>query len=101
MLPLLGYDFILTSDGREALDVFTAKPDRCALALLDLSMPNLGGAEALEMMRRLRSDLPVVLMSGYDMNKAVQRIPSDKLSAFLPKPFSLQDLRIALQRAIG
>ena len=101
MLSLLGFEVVLTCDGREAVEAFTVDPARFALVLLDLSMPNLGGEEAYAIIRKIRSDVPVVLMSGYDMNRAMLRFPSRGLSTFLPKPFSLQELRTALRAAVS
>jgi two-component system cell cycle sensor histidine kinase/response regulator CckA len=64
--------------------------------VLDLTMPGLDGAEALQAMREIRPDVPAILMSGYV--QAVITAPATE--AFLQKPFTPAALRAAVWRAI-
>ena len=62
-------------------------------------MPVMGGLEALDEMRRLRVDLPVVLMSGYSAQELRQRYADKHLAGFVQKPFALEDLVRAVAAA--
>lgn len=65
MLASAGFETIEARDGAQAVALVERRAD-IAAALLDASMPVMGGAEAAQKIRALRADLPVVMMSGYD-----------------------------------
>lgn len=92
MLEHLGYEVEEAAGGREALALFEREPRRFDAVLLDLSMPEMTGEQTLEALRAVRSDVRVVLCSGYDL-VAQGRSPL-KMGArsFLPKPFDLRAL---------
>ncbi|MGA2253809.1 MAG: response regulator [Thermoguttaceae bacterium] len=59
-----GYRVVLARDGVEALKAYrTECPD---LAILDLSMPRVGGMEALERIKKMAPDFPVILFTAND-----------------------------------
>ncbi|HLP31460.1 MAG TPA: response regulator, partial [Geothrix sp.] len=84
------------ADGQEALEAFLADPQGWDLVILDLVMPRLGGAEALNRIQALRPDLPVLLMSGYSTDGRSGLLDGPH-RGFLSKPFRLQELRQAIQ----
>lgn len=98
LLRSLGYRSEVYADGREFLDQ-AALSEGCVL--LDLRMPNLGGFEVLEELRRRGAALPVIMLSGHgDIPIAVQAM---KLGAreFLEKPYEESALIEAVERAMG
>ena len=101
MLRLHGLEPVLAADGREAVEKFRASPDRYSLVLLDLTMPQLDGAQTFTELRRLRSDQRVVLMSGFDAEEAMVRFTGKGLAGFLQKPFTVDALRDILQEVLG
>ena len=59
-----GYRVVVAHDGFEAVQAYRREcPD---LAILDLSMPRVGGMEALERIKQLAPDLPVILFTAND-----------------------------------
>ncbi len=101
MLQRTGFDIVLVSDGREAVEVFRADPGRFTLVLLDLTMPHMDGEETFAELRRMRADVRVVLMSGFNRQEALVRFPGKGLSSFLQKPFTFAAFRDVLQRVLG
>ena len=101
MLPHLGLEPVLTADGREAVEVFRADPGRFTLVLLDLTMPHLDGEQTFAELRRVRPDVRVVLMSGFDAQEAMLRFTGQGLASFLQKPFTIGELRTVLQGVLG
>jgi PAS domain S-box-containing protein len=101
MLTLAGFDPVIVADGREAVEIFRAAPDRFALVLLDLTMPNMGGEETFAELQKLRPDVPVVLMSGYFKQDVLVRFANQGPAGFLQKPFTVDDLRLELQPVLG
>jgi signal transduction histidine kinase/ActR/RegA family two-component response regulator len=92
-LGLAGWQVLLAEDGRAALALFE-ECDVIDVVVLDIDMPRLDGIETLRAMRALRPDLPAVLMSGKPPDPS--GLPA---CVFMAKPFTLAELRAALERA--
>ncbi len=101
MAESLGYSFDLAADGRIAVNEFQANPDRYSLVLMDLTMPHLNGELAFAEMRKIRQDIPVVLMSGFNKQRAIARFAGKGLSGFIEKPFTIYTLATVLDRILA
>ncbi|HLP02052.1 MAG TPA: MASE1 domain-containing protein [Opitutaceae bacterium] len=88
-----GLTVIAASDGVQALELFGADGQGTHAVLLDLSMPRLGGLETFKRLRERRADIPVVLMSGFEAEEALERFAGLGITGFLQKPFTIQALR--------
>lgn len=88
-----GYRVVVAGDGREAVDLFGKMPSSIALILLDLTMPLMGGQEALRHFRAVRTGVPVILSSGYSKAEAMRRFPNEGLAGFVQKPYTSVQLR--------
>jgi two-component system cell cycle sensor histidine kinase/response regulator CckA len=97
ILHRLGLDVVLAGSGDEAVRLFAEDPERISMVLLDLTMPGLSGAETFRLIRAIRSDATVVLMSGYSEEEASGRFVGKGLAGFLEKPFSTQGLLDRIQ----
>ena len=100
MLRSFGYEAVTAANGQEAVDLFLAGRDDFRAVLLDLTMPELDGAETFREIHRLRPALPVILMSGYSEHDAVSRFGAQGLAGFLQKPFQPDVLRARLAAAV-
>jgi CheY-like chemotaxis protein len=87
-----GLDVITAHDGREAIDLFEIHKDRLSIALIDLMMPHINGQEVLAHIRKNRSDLPVVLSSGFTETEIKERFTKEPPSSFIQKPYRSLDL---------
>jgi CheY-like chemotaxis protein len=65
MLAALGYEAAGYASSVEALAAFAAEPQRFDAVLSDETMPLLSGSQMALQIRRIRPDIPIVLMSGY------------------------------------
>jgi PAS domain S-box-containing protein len=99
-LRSLGFMVEEASTGREALDLFVADPGRFDLVLLDMVMPDLDGRETLAEMRKIRVDVPVVLISGYTEHDMAD-LPFGPTLHFLQKPFRPSDLTNCVRQAVA
>ncbi len=97
MLAPTGLATVTAIDGVDAVAHFEADPDRFSLVLLDLTMPRLGGVETFEAIRRIRPQVPIVLMSGYAEEEASARFVGRGLAGFLQKPFTPSELVTAIR----
>lgn len=92
-----GYRVVAVGDGRAALAALAA--DRYHLVLSDMMMPHLDGvglAKAMQARPELRT-IPLILMSAVRPAQA-QQVPH---SAFIAKPFDLNDLLNTVERALA
>jgi CheY-like chemotaxis protein len=98
MLNRLGHEVLAASDGVEALELFSRHRDDMQCVLLDLTLPRMGGWDALMALRRLDADIPVVLCSGYDKSQVMACNHAERPQAFLQKPYTRADLSAALAK---
>jgi PAS domain S-box-containing protein len=101
MLEHLGFTVITASNGQEGLEVFRARAAEIDCVLLDLTMPRLSGEEVFREMRRVRSDMRVILSSGYNEQDATQRFVGKGLAGFIQKPYTLAKLQEIMRRIFG
>ncbi|HVU23767.1 MAG TPA: response regulator [Opitutus sp.] len=87
-----GYVTVLVDNGQQALDVLRSEDGGFDLVLLDLTMPELSGAETLHEMRKAGFMLPVIVTSGYSSASLPEEARHDPAVDFLAKPFGLSDL---------
>jgi PAS domain S-box-containing protein len=106
MLERFGFEVITAEDGIAALERLEAHQGAFAAVLLDLTMPRMTGQEALHEIRRLRPDVPMVLMSGYTEQEVASKLldTAGGATGFLQKPFLPEDLTSVLRdvsQAVG
>lgn len=87
-----GFQVLEARDGREGIDLFPVHQTEIAAVLLDLTMPGLDGLEVLQQLRRLSTDVPVVVMSGYSEVDVSNRFAGLGANGFIQKPFLPRDL---------
>jgi signal transduction histidine kinase/CheY-like chemotaxis protein len=101
MLERLGFEVVTARDGVEALESFQLHRGEVVCVLLDLTMPRMDGRTALRRLRKQQADLPILLMSGYDSDQVSQRLLESGPTAFLNKPFQLDQLQNELQTILA
>lgn len=87
-----GATVLRAASGEEALAILRDPACAVSLVLLDMTMPGMGGEEALLRLREIHPRLPVILMSGYSENQAMQRSANLGVAGFLKKPFEIEAL---------
>ena len=100
MLERLGYEVTTRTSSIEALELFRAKPDQFDLVITDMTMPNMTGDKLSRELMQIRSDIPVIICTGYS-----ERITEDKakgmgIKAFVMKPIVIRDLANTVRKAL-
>jgi len=101
ILRPLGFDILTAANGREAIEVFRTHADAITVVLLDLTMPRMSGEETFRELRRIRSDVSVILSSGYGEQEAAEHFAEADLAAFIQKPYRARELAAVIRRALG
>jgi CheY-like chemotaxis protein len=101
MLERLGFAAHAVEDGVAAVRAFEARSQEIRCVLLDLTMPRMNGADALREMRRIRPDVPVVMISACSEHDVATHLQGQPLEGFLQKPFALELLRETLRQVLG
>ncbi|KTF67281.1 response regulator [Sphingomonas sp. HT-1] len=94
-----GYTVVTAENGEVALETIASmeKPD---LLLSDVVMPVMDGPSMARKVRERWPDLPILFMSGYAEEQLRRSIDLDNV-AFLPKPFSVQQLAEAVRDIVA
>ncbi len=93
----LGYDVVVTVNGREALEALQA-PDSPRLAILDWMMPEMDGLEVCQRLRALTHEVPVylLLLTACDSKPQIVAGLESGADDYLTKPFDRDELRARL-----
>jgi PAS domain S-box-containing protein len=100
MLERSGYDVLLASDGCEALEIFRERHAGICCVILDLTMPRMSGEECFGLLKAIRSDVRILISSGYDRIDVTGRFTGTELAGFIQKPYRYADLVAAVSGAI-
>lgn len=97
-LEKFGHVASVHSSSLAALEAFRAWPERFDLVITDNTMPCLTGLDLAASIRALRPDIPILMVAG----KMLRNCSScSGVSSLLPKPFSMLQLRQAVDTLLG
>jgi DNA-binding NtrC family response regulator len=96
-LELEGFEVIEANSAQRALEILRQEP--IDLVLSDIRMPGMNGVEMFRAIRRMRLDMPVVLMTAFAVEGLVQEAVREGVFTVMPKPFDLATLITALSTA--
>ena len=94
MLERIGFAVVEAEDGERAVAAFRERAADLVAVVLDLTMPRMGGVQALTELRRIRGDVPVLMISGYEEPSGSG---AGRPDAFLHKPFTFAELSASLR----
>jgi CheY-like chemotaxis protein len=98
MLGKLGYSVMLACNGAEAVRVYQKQQAEVDLIILDMAMPEMGGSECFWELKGLNPEVQVLICSGFTRGKDTDALLKGGAIGFLPKPFDMEQLAVALQK---
>src|SRR6476619_7162016 len=98
-LALAEYDVDLAPDGRSALERLRVIP--YDLLITDLKMPGVDGLTVIREARRLKTDLPVLIITGYSTEASAIEAVNLGVSGYLTEPFRVPRVLAAAAKALG
>jgi two-component system, cell cycle sensor histidine kinase and response regulator CckA len=96
-LELRGYEVDEACDGSSGVEAHGRRP--ADVLIIDMTMPDIDGAEVVRRIRQAGSDAAIVLSSGYQAHPAAERLEPGSYQVFLPKPYSMGELVQAVEQA--
>jgi two-component system cell cycle sensor histidine kinase/response regulator CckA len=98
VLSGLGYHVIDTADPVHALALYAESWHSIDLVLIDMMMPHMNGKELFEQLHTINPSVTAILMSGYDATDT----PFESMGfvAFVPKPYTLQELASRVRQSL-
>jgi PAS domain S-box-containing protein len=100
MLQTLGYQVIAQTNCREALRLFTERPDYFDMVVTDYTMPNMTGADLAREILRLRPDIPIILSTGFTERITPEKAADMGIRELLMKPLNMRELARAVRRVL-
>lgn len=95
-LELRGYDVITADNGIEALKLIQDNKVNIDLIFLDIRMPGISGTEVLKIVKNIRSNCPVIIMTAFATVKNAIECTKLGALAYLQKPFSPERINLVL-----
>lgn len=98
VLAAEGYEVTQAEDGQAAI---SAVEDRFYdLVIMDVRMPNVDGIQALQKIKQISPDIPVIIMTAYaSVGSAVDALKSSAYD-YLIKPLDIDELKILVDKAL-
>jgi CheY-like chemotaxis protein len=98
LLESLEYTILTAQDGPSALAIYKESKDRIDLVILDMVMPEMNGGEVFDELKKINSNVKVLLSSGYSLNGQASKIINRGCVGFIQKPFTIRDIASQLRR---
>ena len=98
-LALAEYDVDTAADGSAALGLL--RDAEYDLLVADLKMPGMDGLTLIRQARRLRADLPVIIVTGFSSETSAIEALNLGVASYLLKPFGVPDVLSAASKALG
>lgn len=100
LLKSVGIWVIPVEEPLKAVDTFKMHKDKIDLCIIDMVMPKMSGVDVAKGILSISPEAKIVISSGYYNDPSVEEFIKGHQLAFLPKPFSLKELKKCLD-AIG
>lgn len=100
MLSRLGYRVRAFANSRAAFEAFESEPSAFDLVLSDLTMPHITGPQLLALVRRVRANVPMIIMTGHPNSRELDGARELGIESVIPKPIDRLELALALRRAL-
>ncbi len=96
----IGYDSIVASDGKQAVDMATSQLPH--LILMDIMLPVMDGLDATRQIRQnpKASSIPIIAVTAMSAPKDKEDCFQSGCDDYLPKPFTLAQLRFSIERLL-
>ncbi len=100
LLERLGYAVTTSNNSIEALEIFKAQPYKFDLVITDQTMPGMTGDMLAREIFNIRSNVPVILCSGYSSTISREKALEMGISEFVIKPIGKNDIGLLIRKVL-
>jgi PAS domain S-box-containing protein len=100
MLKKLGYRVETRTRPDKALEIFGAAPHKFDLVISDMTMPGMTGDSLASELMKIRSDIPIIICTGYSEKIDEQRAKGLGIKGLIMKPFTIRSLSKTVRDAL-
>ena len=97
----IAYDVDTAVDAAGALDVLRRTGETYDLMISDLNMPGMDGIALIREVKRIKSDLPIIIITGFSSEKSAIEALNLGVAGYLIKPFPERQVLAAAAKALG
>jgi len=98
-LEAYGFTVVTAGNGLEALKRLSA--ERFDGVFLDVKMPEMGGIEALEEIRKRDRKIPVIIITSSSTREAAIEAMAKGANEYVLKPFEWEELKAKIEKVYG
>ncbi|WP_193198105.1 response regulator [Nostoc sp. MG11] len=95
------YQAIIANDGIEAIALYAKHMDEISAVLMDIMLPTLDGLTAIRTLQKINPQVKIIATSGLMSNNKIGTIADIGVTTFLPKPYTVNELLLALQKVMS
>ena len=92
VLEMKRYEVFTAGNGKEGVEIFKRYANEIDLVILDMVMPVMDGRTAFMEIKKVKPDQKVLIISGYAQRENLEEILEKGASAFMRKPFQIEDI---------
>ena len=100
MLGRLGYRVLAYSKSEDALEAFQRIDKDFDLVVTDMTMPKMTGAELAQKLLSIRSDIPIILCSGFSHIINEKRAKAIGVREYVMKPLIMRDFAKIIRKVL-
>ena len=100
MLTDLGYHVASKTGAREALALFRLDPSRFDLVITDQTMPEITGEELVQEILAIRTDMPIIMCTGFSPLVDAKSARATGARAFVMKPLTKKEIAATIRKVL-
>jgi signal transduction histidine kinase/CheY-like chemotaxis protein len=100
ILENLGYKVTPKTDSEEALEEFSARPDRFDLVITDMTMPKITGDRLARKLMEINPQIPVILCTGFNEAISEEKALAMGIDKFVMKPIVKDELAYTIRTVL-
>ncbi|MBW4641523.1 MAG: response regulator [Goleter apudmare HA4340-LM2] len=95
------YKTMIASDGIEAIALYAKHMDQISVILMDIMLPALDGLTAIRTLKKINPKVKIIASSGLMSNEKLEAIAENGVTTLLAKPYTINELLVALHKVLG
>jgi CheY-like chemotaxis protein len=100
ILKALGYTPMIARSGKEAIEIYKKNQKKINMVIMDMIIPGMSGGETYDSLKKIDTDIKVLLSSGYSISGHAAKILERGCNGFIQKPFKLRELSVKIREIL-